>query len=69
MQFGHDRAQERRIGGLDGARDLLDEFAANFAIFVAHRKAVEHGGIGRGATSICSAMPRLAGLTEWMQLV
>ena len=69
MQFGHDRAQERRIGGLDGARDLFDEFVANFAILVAHRKAVEHGGFGRmGNVHIFGhAAPRR--LTEWFQLV
>ena len=34
MQFGDDRAQKRRVGGMDRARDFLDEFVANFAIFV-----------------------------------
>ena len=49
MQFGDDFAQECGIGGLDRARDFLDKFGANFAIFVAHRETVEHrciGGLG-----------------------
>ena len=47
MEFRHDRAQQRRIGGMDRARDFLDKFVANFAIFVAHRETVEHRRIGR----------------------
>ncbi len=46
MQFRHDRAQQRRIGGMDRARDLRDELMADFAVCVAHRQMVEHGGIG-----------------------
>ena len=48
MKFRNNRAQERRIGKVDRTRDFLNEFGANFAIFVAHRQAVEHrnGGIG-----------------------
>ncbi len=33
MEFRDHGAQERRIGGMDRARDFLDEFVANFAIF------------------------------------
>ncbi len=47
VQFRHHRAQQRRIGLVNGAGDFLDEFVANFAIFVAHREALEHRGIGR----------------------
>ena len=47
MQFRHDRAQQRGIGFVNGTGDFLDEFVANFAIFVAHRETVEHRGIGR----------------------
>jgi hypothetical protein len=47
MQVGHDFAQQGRVGTMNGARDLLDEFAANFAIFVAHRQPVEHRRCGR----------------------
>ncbi len=47
MQLGHDFAQQRHVGIMNGARDLLDEFAANFAIFVAHRQALEHWRRGR----------------------
>ena len=64
VQFRDHGAQERRIGGMDRARDFLDEFVANFAIFVAHRQTVEHGGRRLGQRSMSSAMPRLAGLTE-----
>ena len=65
MQFGHDFAQPRRVGGLDGAGNLLDEFVTDLALFVPHREAIEHGECAAGwATSISSAMPRLAGLTE-----
>jgi hypothetical protein len=28
------------------ARDFLDKFLPNFAVFVAHREAVEHRGVG-----------------------
>ena len=68
MQFGHDLAQQRRVGGLDGARDLFDKFVTDLALFIPHRETVEHGAVdgsrGGWATSISSAMPRLAGLTE-----
>ena len=70
VQFGHDLAQPRRVGGLDGARDLLDKFVTDLSLFIPHREMVEHGPeparIARAvwATSISSAMPRLAGLTE-----
>ncbi len=46
MQFRDDLAQERRLGGLDRARDFFDEFAADRAVFIPHREAVEHRGIG-----------------------
>src|SRR5438132_1160014 len=46
VKLGHHRAQERRIIGLDTARDLFDELGANFAIFGAHRQTVEHGSSG-----------------------
>ena len=46
MEFGHDRAQELGVLGLDAARDLFDEFGTNFAIFRAQRETVEHRGIG-----------------------
>ncbi len=42
VQFGHLGAQERGIAGLDRPGDRLDELTANLAIFVAHRKALEH---------------------------
>ena len=52
-------AQERRIGAVDGARDLLNEFAANFATFFAHRQPLEHGGGGLGNVQMFGhAMPR-----------
>ena len=65
VQFGDECAQKRRVGGVNRACDFFDEFVANFAIFVAHRETVEHRTSADWATSISSAMPRLAGLTEW----
>ncbi len=47
MQFRDNLAQQRDIGFVNGAGDFLDEFVANFAIFVAHGETVEHRGIGR----------------------
>jgi hypothetical protein len=46
MEFCHDGAQERRLGGMDGAGDFCDKFGANIAIFVAHRVTIEHRRIG-----------------------
>ena len=63
VQFGHDLAQERSVRRLDAAGDLLDEFGANFAVFVAHRQPVEHRGVVRGKV-LRFGHGRLAGLTE-----
>jgi hypothetical protein len=46
MQLRNHRAQQRHLRGMDRARNLLDEFPANFAIFIAHREMIEPGGIG-----------------------
>jgi len=43
VQLGHDLAQEICIAGFDAVRDFIGEFAADFASFRAHAKAVEHG--------------------------
>ena len=66
VQFGDDLTQQRPVGGLDGAGDFVDKFVADLSLFIPHREAVEHGRVlrRRWATSISSAMPRLAGLTE-----
>ena len=47
MQFRHHLAQQRPVGGLDGARDLLDEFVTELALFIPHREMVEHGALRR----------------------
>ena len=68
MQFRHHLAQQRPVGGVDGARDLLDKLVTELPLFIPHRETVEHGALRRlrlgWATSIFSAMPRLAGLTD-----
>ena len=68
MQFRHELAQKRPVGGVDGARDFFDKLVAELPFFIPHRQMVEHELGGRAsaawATSIFSAMPRLAGLTE-----
>ena len=46
MEFRDDRAQQRRFCGMYRARNFLDEFAANFTIFVAHRETVEYRHVG-----------------------
>ena len=59
MEFGNHGAQERGVGRVDRTRDFLNEFAANFAIFFAHRQAVEHGDGGLGNVQIFGhATPR-----------
>ena len=45
MQFGHDFAQPRRVGGLDGARDLFDKLVTDLSLFIPHREMIEHGAI------------------------
>ena len=61
MEFRDNRAQQRRIGGMDRARDLLDEFVANFAIFVRASedgRARRIGGLGHVAyLRPCRASP------------
>ena len=47
MQFGDDFAQERGVGGMDGARDLFDKFLTDLALIIPHRVTVEHRCIGR----------------------
>ena len=74
VQFRHHLAQQRPVGGVDGARDLLDKLVTELPLFIPHREMVERGALRRvapaaWATSIFSAMPRLAGLTELRELV
>jgi hypothetical protein len=60
MEFRDHGAQQWRIGGMYRARDSLDEFMANFAIFVTHRETVEYRRIG-GLSNVHifgHAMPR-----------
>ena len=69
MQFRHHLAQQRPVGGLDGARDFLDKLVADLALFIPHQQVIEYRPLTDSAspawaTSIFSAMPRLAGLTE-----
>ena len=47
MQFRHHLAQHRPVGGVDGARDLLDERMTQMPLVVPHRETVEHGAICR----------------------
>ncbi len=64
MEFRNHGTQERLVGGMNRARDLVDEFAANFAIFCAHRQPVEHGDGGLGNVLIFGHAACSAGLTE-----
>jgi hypothetical protein len=64
MEFRNHLAQERLIGGTNRARDRVDEFAANFAVFGAHRQAVEHGDGGLGSVQVFGHAACSAGLTE-----
>ncbi len=46
MQLRDNCPQQWGIFGMYRARDFLDKFLPNFAIFVAHREAVEHRRVG-----------------------
>src|SRR6476646_722301 len=46
VQFGNDCAQKRRLRGADRTRDFVDEFFADFAMFVAQRETIEYGRFG-----------------------
>jgi peptidoglycan/xylan/chitin deacetylase (PgdA/CDA1 family) len=45
VQFGHNFAQPRRVGGLDGAGNLVDEFVTDLSLFIPHRGVIEHGPV------------------------
>ena len=46
VQFGDQFAQERPVGGVNGACDLLDKFMTKLAFLIPHREAVEGGNFG-----------------------
>ena len=47
MKFRHHLAQQRPVGGVDGARDLFDKLVAELPLFIPHREMVEHGALRR----------------------
>ena len=47
VQFRHHLAQQRPVGGVDGARDFLDKFVTQMPLVIPHREMVEHGALRR----------------------
>lgn len=66
VKLGNDRAQKRCVAGPDRVGNFLNEFLTNFALFIAHRNAVEYRGLGdRGCVHmLVHDAPRH--LTEWV---
>lgn len=64
VQLADDGPEQSRVAGFDRARNLLDEFVPNFALFIAHRHVVEYrgrGGWGNVHLFIHGAPRRLTG--------
>ena len=47
VKFRHHLAQQRPVGGVDGARDLFDKLVTELPLFIPHREMVEHGALRR----------------------
>ena len=47
MQLRDHLAQHRPVGGVDGARNLLDKLVAELPLLVPHQEMVEHGALRR----------------------
>jgi hypothetical protein len=64
VKFGYDFTQQRPVGGLDGARNLVDEFVTDLAFFIPHLEVIEHGALGGIGNVDILSHAALAGLTE-----
>jgi peptidoglycan/xylan/chitin deacetylase (PgdA/CDA1 family) len=69
MKFRNHGAQECLVTRVDSARDFLNELVANFTIFLAHLRVVEHGEGGLGNVHIFGHAAPRPGLTELVNFV